>query len=101
MRGQPIGQASVSACYVGCVELIRGCDECLRLFGDYAKCTHKLFRLRGKLQIAAIARERKTLEQLALEIQIAKEERAAAQNALTLHNAQPHPDQPDRSTRPL
>ncbi len=65
------------------------CQECTRLWSEYALATRHFLKLEGRLQIAEISRDRNTMEQLSPLVKAAFAERAEMRRQIEFHEAQP------------
>ena len=63
------------------------CQECTRLWNEYALATRHFLKLEGKLQIADISRDENTVTQLRPLLQTAAAERAELRRQIEQHEA--------------
>jgi hypothetical protein len=63
------------------------CQECTRLWAEYALATRHYLNLEGRLQIAHVSRDEKTLAQLTPMLQRADQERADLRRSISEHEA--------------
>jgi hypothetical protein len=72
------------------VQPVDECAECTRLWNDYAGSTHRLFKLKGKARIAALAHDRAVENSLAQEMDHAERDKVVAWRAFLRHVADAH-----------
>jgi hypothetical protein len=65
------------------------CQECTRLWSEYALVTRHYLKLEGRLQIAEISHDQRTIEELKPMVQTALDERADVRRRIEHHEAQP------------
>jgi len=61
------------------------CQECTRLWSEYALATRHFLKLEGRLQIAGVARDDRTVAELSPLVKRALEERAELRREIELH----------------
>ena len=61
------------------------CTECTRLWSEYALATRHFLKLEGRLQIAGISRDDKTVAELAPLVERASEERNELRRQIEAH----------------
>jgi hypothetical protein len=65
----------------------QNCNECTRLWSEYALATRHYLKIEGKMQIADISRDERTLGQLQPLVQQAALERAELRRQIDEHEA--------------
>ena len=63
------------------------CQECTRLWSEYALATRHYLKLEGRLQIADLSRDEKTVAQLSPLVQQASEERSDVRRQIEEHES--------------
>jgi hypothetical protein len=66
------------------------CDECHRLWQEYARATTDHVRLDNKLRLAALTHDPKAIQVLTHQIEGAEEQREWAREAIRKHEASGH-----------
>jgi len=61
------------------------CKECTRLWSEYALATRHYLKLEGRLQIADISRDQRTVAELSPMVKSAAEERAEIRRQIDFH----------------
>jgi len=61
------------------------CQECARLWSEYALATRHYLKLEGRLQIAGISRDQKSVQELTPMVQAAFDGRAEARRQIEEH----------------
>jgi hypothetical protein len=64
------------------------CQECTRLWSEFALATRHYLKLEGRLRIADISRDERTLAELSPMVQLAAQERVAIRRLIDQHEAQ-------------
>jgi hypothetical protein len=70
--------------------LYSDCEECQRLWREYAVATTNHIRLDSKLRLAALERDLEGIRMLTIEVETAERERAASRDVLRRHEAEAH-----------
>jgi len=65
----------------------QNCNQCSRLWSEYALATRHYLKIEGKLQIADISRDARALEELKPLVLQAAAERAKLRNQIELHES--------------
>ena len=68
--------------------ILAGCDECSRLWREYAGATNEHVRLGNKLQLAALNRDTEAIAILTLLVESAAEKRQSSREARRGHETQ-------------
>jgi hypothetical protein len=63
------------------------CQECARLWAEYALATRHYLKLEGRLQIAHLSRDQKAMAQLTPMLQRADQERSELRRSISQHEA--------------
>ena len=71
--------------------LQHSCEECTRLWREFAEATTAHLRLQSKLEIAALSHDPVVITQLRPHVETAAIDRAEARNAIRKHEAAAHP----------
>ena len=66
----------------------QNCKECTRLWSEYALATRHYLKVEGKMQIADISRDERTLSELKPLVQQAASERAELRRRIDEHEAE-------------
>jgi len=64
------------------------CQECTRLWSEYALATRHYLKLEGRLRIADTSHDRTTIDELSPLVKSAFEERAAIRRQIDRHETQ-------------
>jgi hypothetical protein len=67
----------------------QSCQECTRLWNDYALATRHYLKLEGRLQIASVSQDRKTVAELTPLVERAAAERADIRRQIQEHEGRP------------
>ena len=70
----------------------QNCQECTRLWAEYALATRHYLNLEGKLRIAQGSRDEKAIAQLTPTLQLADQERAELRRFISEHEARGRTD---------
>ena len=68
----------------------QNCQECTRLWSEYALATRHFLKLEGRLQIADVSRDRETVAELTPLMERATAERAELRRQIQEHEGVPH-----------
>ena len=68
----------------------RGCDECSRLWDEFAATMYRVLRLRGKLEVAVLDRDQKREDLLAPQLRVAEQDNIYAGIAMERHEGEAH-----------
>ena len=67
----------------------QNCQECTRLWSEYALATRHFLKLEGRLQMADVSQDRKTVTDLTPLLEQAAQERADLRRQIQEHEQQP------------
>ena len=66
----------------------QNCQECTRLWNEYALATRHYLTVEGKLKMARVSRDQKTVQHLAPAVETAANERTHLRRLIEQHEAQ-------------
>jgi hypothetical protein len=70
--------------------MVNGCEECARLWRDYAMATHEHFHLDSKLQLAGLSHDHEGIQKLAPLVTDSCRRRIAVREEITRHESASH-----------
>jgi len=70
--------------------MVNGCQECTRLWREYAEATNEQFKLDNKLQLAGLKHDHEVIQKLVPEVQDWSQKREALRGQITAHEKQAH-----------
>ena len=70
--------------------MVNGCQECTRLWREYAEATNEHFRLDNKLQLAGLTHDHQAIQQLTPGVPDSRHRQIGVRGQITAHDKQAH-----------
>jgi len=70
--------------------MVNGCQECTRLWREYAQATNQHFKLDNQLQLAGLKHEHEVIQKLTPDVQDSCQRRIVVRGQIIAHEKQAH-----------